>query len=612
MESDVSENLETDEMYLMLQADMISIKRQEKALQHDIDDITTKLKSLIDNVGLASELHISQSNMPNPPTPSFLRNATRSITQMTNISTSSDEDYLLQQMMQGATLPLSDTTSSDSLYDDNVKPFLMDTNCNYMPSPASNYSPPDNTAVSVPNVEFTNMIESPLSSDISNGSDTTTTSDGYPKSSDTSSENQCVPECVPEQDAYDLELVSRMQYYSDFTIDRQHKIDCMTAKLVSDNGSESANSSSRKSSSIPRASSTMIEDFSPSSRSSGSSSKHRSTSIPQASSTMIEDPTSKVSSRYGSAEDVESVYTWSINDESDEENLEDSYLRNIDGHRLVAKPPLASKKVFSSSSSSNCSSKKSLKQSNMFVQLSDQCSVQMLDSLSVIEPSASCQNGILVQDSILHHEESVYKASTLPRTSTKLNILSSTKCSASSSLEARRTSLPDILNSPTSVSSSGIFAPYNSPDVTDRSNPASKTSQSTASDTKSNSPGQVAPPASIASEDPSPVVYDKKDPEFKMPKLPLKRLFRFRRNKGKASEKHSTPQRCYPSSVQSDPLMSKRKLFNPITPSSSVKKSQDIYLMDKRAVIKKFKRFSVNFRSRDKQSLSRIQTLANL
>ena len=62
----------------------------------------------------------------------------------------------------------------------------------------------------------------------------------------------------------------------------------------------------------------------------------------------------------------------------------------------------------------------------------------------------------------------------------------------------------------------------------------------------------------------------------------------------------------YPSSVRSDPL-SKRKLFTIGTP-----RPQEVQLMDKKAVIKKFRKFSESFHKKDRSGLVRIQTLANL
>jgi hypothetical protein len=302
----------------------------------------------------------------------------------------------------------------------------------------------------------------------------------------------------------------------------------------------------------------------------------------------------------------------------------------------------------------------------------------------VIEQASDIQDAFLGADSLYEDEDIHYKASTLPRTSTRIYLVGN-KSSASSSLEARRSSMPDIqsvctpsdfhsvptsddeeennsaddssplqerievpgkssssgctssppensnntdatapnntqalldsilTDSPLSACSSGIAAPYNSYNSPAESHPTSRTSQSTTSDNKSESSiGQPsAPPSSIAS---SPAVQTKPavdDFVFKKPlnTQPLRKLFKFKKNKGRSAEKipaTSTPSHAYPSSVRSDPL-SRRKLF-----LGSDQKMHEVQLMDKKAVMKKFRRFSESFHKRDGTGLKRIQTLANL
>nr|XP_022326301.1 probable secreted beta-glucosidase adg3 isoform X3 [Crassostrea virginica]XP_022326304.1 probable secreted beta-glucosidase adg3 isoform X3 [Crassostrea virginica]XP_022326305.1 probable secreted beta-glucosidase adg3 isoform X3 [Crassostrea virginica] len=756
MESDVA----PDEMYLMLQADMMSIKKQERALQSEIAEIQSKFFNLVENCGIQHNDFPVRENS-SVVSPSFLHNATASSSFRRHVlPQEEDEEFLLQQLLQGSVC----SSSSDSLYEDSEMTLIIDNNSNYKSSPFRRQ--PENTMVSLASMIVPNLTETLSSSDISNGSSRmTTSSDGYPRSTETSSDidNQCVP-CLD----FEEELASRTKYYSDFTIDRQRKINNLSAPLSngnesskdsenSDNGVEelftrevegceakdlpafraaplgvstvndsrviaysrtgshssatdnssvssrsghrssrssrssassnrsSSSSSSRKSTTNPQASSTMIEDLSPlSSRSSGSSRHKSSTSNPQASSTMIEDlQSSKGSSRCSSHEDFVSVYTWSIHDTSEEVNLEDSYLRNV-GHKVNPRSTRSSR----SSSASSTASRKSTKRdrdSNRIQHVLTEPDSQLGNSLSVIEQASDIREAYLGADSLYEDDEIQYKASTLPRTSTRLYLVGQ-KSSASSSLEARRSSMPDILSvctpsdfhsvptsddeednnsaddssplqerievpgkssssgctssppgnstksdatapnntealidsiltdSPVSACSSGIAAPYNSYNSPADSHPASRTSQSTNSDNKSESSiGQPSgPPSSVASSPAAPAAKAPvSDFVFKKPlnTQPLRKLFKFKKSKGKSVEKipsTSTPSHAYPSSVHSDPL-SRRKLF-----SGSSQKMHDVQLMDKKAVMKKFRRFSESFHKRDGAGLPRIQTLANL
>ncbi|XP_021358975.1 mucin-5AC-like isoform X2 [Mizuhopecten yessoensis] len=714
MESDISEHLETDEMYMMLQADMLSIKRQETDLKSEIVEITSKFKNILTSCGIEPQDYsiVNQSSGSLPPTPTFMRSS--ALTQVSALS--SDEDFLLQEMMKASLC----STSSDSIYEDSAMTLIVDSNSNYM-------SLPKNDIVSNPNIP---NVTGSSSSDISNGSVGANTSDGYPKSPDTSSDdNQCVPECLD----LEQERMSRMQYYGDFTIDRQRRIDNMTMSLSSGpvctnltsaateelftrevegcedntsvpavrlgpiigaclppstystttsgsasstpssgrprrrhssrkNRTSSSKGSSNKYISIPCASSTMIEDLSPSSSSSGSS-KHRSSSIPRASSTMIDDPDTPCSSE----DDLQSIYTWSIHDNGCDEDLalEESYFRNLNQHqKITAKPPLPPKRVLSSSSSSSrSSSRRSSKRDNLKAIPSNSCTLP-IDALSVIEPSASYRDAYLGSESMYDDDDIPFKSNSLPRTSTRIQLLPNK--SSGSSMEARCSSMPDIISvdtannddfhsvptspdhsadntsplgerlelpgksssssaspvsdnqcsashpntdalvdsiltdSPTSVCSSGIFVPCNTPDVTDHS----KTSRSTTSD-KSDSRAQPVAPLSSVPSVPSNTQTD--SGLFKVPRFnqPLKKLFRFKRSKAQRMLT-STPSPVCPSSVQSDPL-SKRKLFTTDTTNSA-----DVQIVNKRAVIKKFKRFSASFNRKDRQGLTRIQTLANL
>ena len=203
--------------------------------------------------------------------------------------------------------------------------------------------------------------------------------------------------------------------------------------------------------------------------------------------------------------------------------------------------------------------------------------------------------------------------------SVSLSHLDSSKKSASSGQEVVKDSLIDsiLTDSPNSVSSGGINAPHNSPG-TNCSN-SSRVSCSTTSDAKSSdsnintrAPKVTLLPRNIVE---SPKLQNIKLPQasggdmFKVPKQtqPLRKLFRFRRNKSKTPDLKISVPRQEPTVVHSDP-QSKRELF----PNGASNLPQETKLVDKKAVIKKFKKFSDNFHKRDRSGKVKIQTLANL
>ena len=333
----------------------ISIKNQEQVLQTEIDDIAAKFHSLLESCGLQPE----SGTMAPPSTPSFMKTHTSSLTHVTNLDTPTflktksglttteisdlsddDTDFIIAPV---CSLAESEATESDEiLHDISSKTLIVDNNFNYLDS---NSEVTDNTPIieALPSME-----ENSTSSNSLSPSSGRMSSDGYPKSDD-SSDNQIVPEC------YDLdkEFMSRLQYYSDFTLDRQKKINSMVSHLgplskeditsadteelftrhvegaespaspikitmkpavssrsSSDNKSTPSHQrprrershrhsrSSRKSNSNPLASSTRIEDCY-SSSSSGRRSHASSSLVPRASSTMIDDTFSMSSGSSG-------------------------------------------------------------------------------------------------------------------------------------------------------------------------------------------------------------------------------------------------------------------------------------------------------------------------
>ncbi|KAH3836576.1 uncharacterized protein LOC127877002 isoform X2 [Dreissena polymorpha] len=830
MASGEGDSMAPDEMYLMLQADMLSIKQQEQVLHSEIEDIASKFHELLESCGIDSDT--GSGIMAPPSTPSFMKtNAHSSLTQVTRLETLTFMRQTPSRTTYSTYSGLSDSSSddesrtmfpeseqileglvnkSDGLPQDvsspSSKTLVVDRNSNYLDSPHSEA-----------NDNHTPVIEAIASLDKTSSSDSNTTtssgssnrmsssSDGYPKS-DESTDNQIVPEC------YDLdkEFMSRLQYYSDFTLDRQRKINSMVvncggALKDADNceaaadiltrhveGKESSpekpmfvkplvpppsttssgsdyhstpssrrqnrdraqrhrySRSSRKPSSKPLASSTMLDSsFSSSSSgrgshrgntplipqasstmiyesggsssgsnrrnksngsnpracstmlnesflstgSSGSGSRHRST--PMANSTMINalpamvlcgaEPTISVirpaSDNNGHSDnDCESVYTWSIHDGdsgSDKDiSLEESYMKKVTNSHKKAnnKPPLPpSKRARSGSVSSRGSNgEPQCKDHQLHKLLGEPCSKTILASCSVIEPSDTCREEALFVESMCGDitECTVPKSNTLPRSSTRVKLQD--KSSGSSSLEARRASLPDLTSvgatytddhsvpesfsdddmialserpecqgkssssndnpggnsqgsanvdsiltdSPNSVCSSGINAPYNSPGTNTSS--SSRVSLSTTSDARSSDSNinTRAPQVNLRPRISAPVNSPKlqnvdtaegaQGSTFKVPKqnLPLRNLFRFRRKSKTPEVKTSTPK-----PVMNAQPGSKRQLF----PSAGTANLQnEVKVMDKKAVIRKFKKFSDSFRQRDRSGKPQIETLANL
>lgn len=475
-----------------------------------------------------------------------------------------------------------------------------------------------------------------------------------------------------------------------------------SSTMIHESGSSSG--SSRRNRSNPRACSTMLNESFLSSGSTGSSgSRHRSSSIPMANSTMIQEypvivpicgePTISVihnekDTNLQSDNDCESVYTWSIHDgDSGSErdlSLEESYMKNVaQSHGKDSnKPPLPpSKRVRSDSicsRDSDCEVK--CQDHQLHKLLGEPCSKTIIESVSAIEHSDTCRDGDLFVESLCDETLAcaLPKSNTIPRSSTRVKLQD--KSSGSSSLEARRASLPDLssvgnnfddpsahdsscsvsadeltalserpdvqgkssssndnpntgasqgsanidsilTDSPNSVCSSGINAPYNSPG-TNTSN-SSRVSCSTTSDARSSdsnintrAPQVTLIPRNIQMPAISPKVQNidvrvnNEGAVFKVPKQtqPLRNLFRFRRGKAKTpSMKTSTPKDT--NREASRQPLSKRQLF----PSNgSTNLQNEAKVMDKKAVIRKFRKFSDSFRARDRAGQPEIQTLANL
>ena len=460
--------------------------------------------------------------------------------------------------------------------------------------------------------------------------------------------------------------------------------------------SESSNGSGRRNrtnGSNPRACSTMLNESFLSSGSSGSSgSRHK--SLPMANSTMIipdlpamvpcgAEPTISVIQhdntdlRNACDNDCDSVFTWSIHEDnsgSDQDiSLEESYMKKVSPQKMNVRPPLPQRKRgrnhSASSKDSDC--EQLCKDHKLHELLGEPCSKTIVDNVSAIEPSDTCREQALFVESMCGDmTDCVLRCNTLPRSSTRVKLQD--KSSGSSSMDARRNSLPDLTSvgtsnneeqsvpvsfsddeysaggerpdcqgkssssndnpnagtsqgsgnidsiltdSPNSVCSSGINAPYNSPGTNASS--SSHVSVSTTSDAKSSdsnintrAPYVKLLPRNMQVPANSPKVQNIPSPNgavFKVPKQtqPLKNLFRFRRKSKTPDVKTSTPK---PTPANGQPN-SKRQLFSS---AATTNLQGETKVMDKKAVIRKFKKFSDSFRQKDRAGKPQIQTLANL
>lgn len=187
------------------------------------------------------------------------------------------------------------------------------------------------------------------------------------------------------------------------------------------------------------------------------------------------------------------------------------------------------------------------------------------------------------------------------------------KGARSSSLENNEnTALTDsiLTDSPKSVSSSGIFAPCNSPDAT----VGSRISCSTIADSQCSDLRGISgiQPNSTGINGLSVITTASDISEFKVPRGPApKKSSRRKGNRCSTPDvRTSTPKpNSYPNSVQSDQI-SRRKLFSSSSSTHSSYGSSS-RLLDKKSVIKKFRRFSENF-YKTKSGKIQIETLANL
>ena len=476
-----------------------------------------------------------------------------------------------------------------------------------------------------------------------------------------------------------------------------------SSTMIFESGSSSSGSHrNRTSGSNPRACSTMLNESFLSSGSAGSGgSRPKSASLPMANSTMITEqsailphggePTISIirqdsRSSLHSDNDCESIFTWSIHDDnsgSDRDiSLEESYIRHqTNSHKKASrKPPLPPmKRVRSGSVSSRDSDSGKLCQDHKLHKLlGEPCSKNILDCISVIEPNqTTAQNAVFVDSMCTDIDCIVPRSSTMPRSSTRIKLQDNS--TGSSSMEARRASLPDLTSvytnedhsvpessvsedectalperlecqgkssssndnngacaldpsqgsqgsanmdsiltdSPHSVSS-GINAPYNSPGTNISS--SSRVSCSTTSDAKSSdsnintkAPKLTLLPRNIPVGSPKVqniASIQSRSPVFKIPKQnqPLRQLFRFRRKSKTPEVKSSTPKEV--TTVQNGHCHSKKQLF----PSSGTTNLQhrEVRVMDKKAVMRKFKKFSDSIRKTDKTGKPEFETLANL
>lgn len=553
-------------------------------------------------------------------------------------------------------------------------------------------------------------------------------SDACPASSETSSESRTVPDL-------EKELMSRMIYYSDFTIDRQKKLDQEYTQSNSQRCVEGADASAlvplsmKKGLSIPartrklgahakhtstKRSCHSSSDYCESSISSeagslkktsgsccklpsntsskerilssqekasstGSSRGSRCSTHPLASSTLISDPSNI---HEHSSQDTGSVYTWSLEDSSEYENLHQSFMQSK-GRRCHGSLPRShwqlghSSKTFCSSYSQRSGGirpatligadsppqEQTIKASSL--ELTDLISESPLQSSSIMSTALFCSsslprtstriclfpalrtdNGFAdhfpsmpeLQCSLQEdHGITTTTSSQLPIVNTKelsmsplqerleLPGKSSTSDSGASSrannaetsplaesaeamknwtsldTESRNAIMDSILtDSPQSYDSSGAHAPFNS----NASPVSSSAGKSIISRSSESNHYKISMAASL-----TPGVTQQKDGVFKVPRSPAwtvkRRLLPMRKSVGHVSTKTLSPKKMTPvKSGHGVPLQVRQKL------SSVVEKDSGYHpprIFDKKALVRKFKKFSANFSKREQ-----IKTLANL
>ena len=496
-------------------------------------------------------------------------------------------------------------------------------------------------------------------------------SDSYPPStSEDLSDNQVVPDLDLEK-----ELISRVKYYSDFTIDRQRKINKLLNKSknlrfsqcrpnvfpgedISERTVEGAESkpvcmqritvrrtpSSSASSGATSSSGNSTYYPSKSKNKTSSSRSSRTSSHPLMSSTLIYEPTSNLPS---SSTSGDSVYTWSIDENSEPGNLEQSYLRSRHrSQRSKSKKPNTNTSRYPTRGHNHRNQSSAL---------------HLTGLVSIIEP-ASCVKKDNCARNICDDTNLGHKSQTLPRTSTRINLFAAdSSCSMpnvnghpssdSSSPLHERTDLPGksstsegsnnitnfgcstltsmmvapnvtecsrfttevdsslidsiLTDSPKSVDSSGIFAPYNSPHASSVSSPCGYTTVSSSiPSTSSNEYCDYRGPL------PTPATVKASDPIFKIPHSPIARAKTCRRKSSTSrspSVRTSTPRPFHSNagSLHSVPAM-RRKLFEL---NNNGQRTGEPRILDKKAIVRKFKKFSHHFK---KDHTDKIKTLANL
>ncbi|XP_041358578.1 flocculation protein FLO11-like [Gigantopelta aegis] len=684
METDASihDHMSTDEMYMVLQSDMVNIKQQEQALKTEIVSIKNKFLNLLQHCGLENEFaftahHVTMATAADGPTTTSSDRSTCNLHY-------SYADFLIEQLL-ASTSGLTDSDLSPSpeetrnVFDDTTSaPADQVEAHNSLNSPGNgvrnrNYDNSNNMlqVLQEANIKvLPNQLDSTTSE---NCVPSSASSDSYPPSTpeDLFSDNQVVPDLDLEK-----ELMSRVKYYSDFTIDRQRKINellnksknlssCRPKVFPGENisqrmveGAESkpacmqriivrrAPSSSASSRATSSSSGNSTYYPSKSKNKTSSSRASRTSSHPLMSSTLIYEPTSNLPS---SSTSGDSVYTWSIDENSEPGNLEQSYLRSR--HRSQR-----SKNRKSNLNVSRCSTRRHHRQQNQ------SSALHLTGLVSIIEP-ASCVKKDNCARNMCDDTELGFKSQTLPRTSTRINLFAAdSSCSMpnvnghpssdSSSPLHERTELPGksstsegsnyatnfggcstltsmmvapnvtecsrltteadsclidsiLTDSPKSVDSSGIFAPYNSPHASSVSSRCGYTTVSSSiPSTSSNDYCDYRGPL------PTPATVKASDPIFKIPHSPIARSKTCRRKTSTSrspSVRTSTPRPFHSNagSMHSAPAM-RRKLFELNNNGQLIGEPR---ILDKKAIVRKFKKFSHHFK---KDHTDKIKTLANL
>ncbi|XP_071088164.1 uncharacterized protein [Haliotis cracherodii] len=675
-DASINDHMTSDEMYMQLQADMVNIKAQEQALQSEISNIKSKFTNLLQTCGLEDEFPVDDNvKMSTPRRPTLANDGTP---RRTNFNYA---DFLIEQLLAGNTLTDSDLSISpeDTRNSAEVEPENLNhvDSCNLLSAstaavPNQNVFHTDNHHVTVASNVLRQVM--PNNIDVTTSENgVATSSDSYPQSSSDSSDNQVVPDLDREKD-----LDSRRHYYSDFTIDRQRKINQLLIQLKQNNnttllsrpevfpggdsserlveGAEqqvsfrkvminrrTSTASSRSSGTDSASASSTMKKSSRSTSRRNKTSSSRTISHPLMSSTMISDPSIAMPSSSSNS----SVYTWSIDENSDPADLQGSYMRSRHSqhkshrirkstsstprvsterkrrhHRHREAPSLHLTHMVSTIETSSCSNRvfaenncEKLPRTSTKTQLPiinnsswEKAPIHSTSGAEFFSIQPSDVDDTLDSSPLQERLDLPGKSSSSgssagglinPSNTMQQSALTTTDYTRVSSLVDSSLIDTVLTDSPAdSVNSSGLYAPCNSPRYSSVGSHCGYTTVS--SSVPSTSSNEYRAPL------PTPATVRPEDSIFKIPHSPIGKKRSSKKSVSHSpSVRTSTPRPPYSGgSVRSEPVM-RRKLF-----STGAVGATEHKILDKKALVRKFKKFSHHFHKSDKSN--KIKTLAQL